>query len=85
MAVQPRSPLARQVDVVREELASLLRTCADFLAPKPKTPDLAVLLDSAPVDDELVTREEREAIDRAEAEIRRGEIHPLDEIKREFG
>lgn len=42
-------------------------------------------LESAPYDDEVATAEDEAALIEAEAEFRRGEITPHEEILREFG
>ena len=84
MATHTPSGVARLIEELRAGLASALRTCADFLAPKPKTPDLSALLDGAPLDDEPLTEQERGALERADADIRRGDVHSLEEIKREL-
>lgn len=42
------------------------------------------LLDNAPIDDEPTTPEEDEGAREARAEIARGEVFTLEEIKREF-
>jgi hypothetical protein len=40
---------------------------------------------TAPWDDEPETKEERKAVQEARDEVARGEVYPLDEVKREFG
>jgi hypothetical protein len=40
---------------------------------------------TAPWDDEPETEEERKAVQEAREELARGEVYPLDEVKREFG
>jgi hypothetical protein len=40
---------------------------------------------TAPWDDEPETEEERQAVQEAREEMARGEVYPLDEVKRAFG
>ena len=43
------------------------------------------LLDSAPIDDEPETEEERRSVAEAREEFRRGDIVSWDEVRKEFG
>ncbi len=79
MVVKERSPL----DSLRERLAELLRSVADFLAPDQDR--VTRLLDDAPDDDEAVTAEDAASIKRGWEDYSAGEARPLDEIKRELG
>jgi len=79
VVVKERSPL----DSLRERLAELLRSVADFLAPDQDR--VTRLLDDAPDDDEAVTAEDAASIKRGWEDYSAGEARPLDEIKRELG
>ena len=76
-----KEKLRRAVEELSEAEAA---EALDVLVGRNRRDSLDKLLDNAPIDDEPTTPEEDEGAREARAEIARGEVFTLDEVKREI-
>jgi hypothetical protein len=80
--VRDRDALHRLIDALRPED---VRTAQRVLQALSETGDsLLAALTNAPVDDEDETESERESADRARRDIREGQLHSQDEVRRKL-
>lgn len=76
-----REELKHLVDEVPESELEAAKRYLEFLR---DVDPIRRALDAAPLDDEPLTDEEREAVEEAESDIRAGRTMSMDEFKREF-
>lgn len=79
-----REALHQLIDQLAENELSRVEKLIQYVRDGDDDPVLRALL-LAPWDDEPETEEERAAVQEAREDVARGEVVPLDEIRREFG